>query len=152
MAILWCLKLNLCMRQWLAQLQHRPKAYRQRVAFSGAVGVTSVIVLIWLVSLPERFHVVTSSVEEPVAGGTEVRGFLSGVREQVAAVGTTLTALRGSGEAPPTATSAPTMVAEEATSTATRTPSVIVPTLSSSTVRRLNPRPIRIATSSAAGE
>lgn len=153
------------MRQWLAELQHRPKAYRQRVALTGAAGVTSLILLLWVISLPERFHALTQTVAEP-AGETEedVAGFLANVRTQVAAVGESIQSLREVAEPaadtePDTdtvllatttsiATATSTQVAV-ASSTATRTPSVVVPTLSSSTIRRLNPRPIRIATSSA---
>jgi hypothetical protein len=137
------------MWDWLQKLQQRPKAYRQRVAFSGAAALTSMVMVLWLVSLPERFSGLTTSAETPpvAVAEVEVQGFLAGVREQVAAVGATLSLLRDSPEAAPAATATPATTTSAAT--ASSTPSVVVPILSSSTVRQLNPRPIRIATSSA---
>jgi len=136
------------MRRWLENLQHRPKSYRQRFAFGGAMAVTGVIMTVWLVSLPERFAELAQTSEESPVTDDEVQGFLAGVRDQVAAVGATFTSLRtadtpaneSGGREPATATT---------TRSATSSPSVVVPTLSSSTVRQLNPRPVRIATSSA---
>lgn len=139
------------MWQWLQQLQQRSKGYRQRVAFSGALVATGIVVVVWAVSLPERFTVLTANLDDrPVEADVEVQGFLSGVREQVAAVAASLSALRASdetaGEVSATTIATSTEELVEATTTER---GIEIPTLTSSTVRQLNPRPVQIATSSA---
>jgi hypothetical protein len=135
------------MWQWLAQLQAKPKSYRQRVAFTSAVTVTSMIALLWVVSLPERLAQLTTDLAEPVAvDDAEVSGFLAGVREQVAAVGASLSALRDTAETEPA--SSATSTATSSAPAASSSVGLQIPTLATTTIRQLNPRPIRIATTS----
>ena len=138
------------MWQWLAQLQQKPKGYRQRFAFTVAASLTSVIALLWLISLPEQFAQLQTDVNAPLEVPEEdVSGFLAGVRAQVAAVGTSIAALRETSEGPVADEGVATSTATSSESTATTSVGLQIPTLSSSTVRQLNPRPIRIATTSA---
>lgn len=127
----------------LARIRNKPKAVRKQIAFSGALAATSVIAIVWLSTLPERYQ--TVSVEEVVEESSEatggLRSFFAGVREQVAAVSSVWQG-EESAETEGTATSTPSITPVDA-------PQIVIPQLQPTDINTLNPRPIQIATSSA---
>ena len=80
------------MTPFLDSIRSKPKAARKQIAFAGAFVATSVVALVWVSTLPQRYQMVP--VDAVVAESSEATGlmrqFFSGVREQVAAVGTVL--------------------------------------------------------------
>jgi hypothetical protein len=115
--------------RWLSRLQEKPKAYRQQVAFMGAVGLTSIIVLFWLVSLPQRYSLERVASEPLVPDATEdAQSFFEGVREQIANVRSAFSELE-QGEEP---TAVDTVVATS-TSPTTTAPSLATTTTSATT-------------------
>tara|TARA_B100000508_G_scaffold140158_1_gene140347 strand:- start:1169 stop:1588 length:420 start_codon:yes stop_codon:yes gene_type:complete len=136
------------MWRWLSNLRQQPKAYRQRVAFVGAVSMTAVIALMWSVSLPQRLSTIGNVVEEPnEETQSSFNRFFADVREQVAVVGDSVATLRQGADSQPATTSPPT--ASSTTSTASTTPNIVIPQLTPEEARRLNPQPVLIATTSA---
>jgi hypothetical protein len=136
------------MSSWLERLQEKPKAQRQRIAFFWALSLTSIIVVVWLVSLPERLGSVSQSLEEPEFVPTSSsNSFMEGVREQIAGVREAVTqagdAVVNQPEPEPASEPLP------ATTTATSGPAIIMPDLSQSENRPSRVRPILIATTSA---
>lgn len=136
------------MYEWLRKLQNQPKAQRQQIAFGGAVCITGIIAMVWLVSLPERLTETNSTTAQTEDASRPLFGELfSGVREQVGNVRGAFAQLQ---EAETAATSTPETTASSTTATSTATSSnIVVPTVDAETARRYNARPILIATSSA---
>jgi len=138
------------MTPFLDSIRSKPKAARKQIAFAGAFVATSVVALVWVSTLPQRYQMVP--VDAVVAESSEATGlmrqFFSGVREQVAAVGTVLSTTTDD-PATTTATTSAAVTATTATTTATTTPQIVVPQLNQDNINTINPRIIQIATSSA---
>jgi len=138
------------MTPFLDSIRSKPKAARKQIAFAGAFVATSVVALVWVSTLPQRYQMVP--VDAVVAESSEATGlmrqFFSGVREQVAAVGTVLSTTTDE-PATTTATTSAAVTATTATTTATTTPQIVVPQLNQDNINTINPRIIQIATSSA---
>lgn len=138
------------MLDWLNRLQNQPKAQRQQIAFAGAVCVTSVIAVLWFVSLPERLRdsnpttVVAEEASEPLFDD-----LFTGVREQVGNVRGAFAQLQESGEATATSSAGTAATSTTPASSAATSSNIVVPTVDAETARRYNARPILIATSSA---
>lgn len=63
----------------ILRLRSRPLAYRRKVAFWSTVGITSIIALIWALSLSVRFGDIAAPVEKPQTPGP-FETFMSQVR------------------------------------------------------------------------
>ena len=76
---------------WLDELRKKPKSTRDQYAFLGAIGITSVIAVIWLVSLSVQFSSETQIVrsETEATSGAFSRVF-SDAKTQIAEVFSTL--------------------------------------------------------------
>jgi|GEM_PF-6901193 len=73
----------------ILRLRTRPLAYRRKVAFWSAIGITSLIALIWALSLSIRFDDATVTPEETQVPGPfetfmgQVRTGVSSLKESI---------------------------------------------------------------------
>lgn len=128
---------------WLRNLQHQPKSVRDQVAFWMAGGLTGLIALVWVVSLPSRFAEKEVVVEQKPAAEdaadtdakTELTnilkdagGQLSNLYQAVAGPATTTTASSSdNGAVQATAEASSTTVVATATSSTSTQEAVMPP-------------------------
>lgn len=135
-------------QDFLTRLRSKPKMLRDQLAFGGAVGLTAVIALVWLVSLPDRFAQVaaTAPVEEVEESRGAFQNLFEGIRSQVASVQDSLSELEEESIATESTGSTTTSQAVEIAGSAT---GVIMPVLSATTTFAPTPRTVLIGTSTA---
>jgi hypothetical protein len=68
----------------ILRLRARPLAYRRKVAFWSAVGITALITLIWIISLSIRFDGINETSEPQPPGPLET--FLDQVRNGASSI------------------------------------------------------------------
>lgn len=75
------------MDEWLERMRRKPKAARQRLAFFGAAGVTTVVALFWLVAVSVQFRAADTVVVTPVSDSSGAFSqFFSDATDNFAAV------------------------------------------------------------------
>lgn len=130
-------------------IRHKPKAVRDQYAFWSAVAVTGLVVVVWLVSLPDRLATLSSeeaAKAEPVFSGflSEVKDGLSGLGSAVSDLTDVTTSEQVSDQL--ASSTASTQTANTATTTAATT---TVVTEMSEPSQSVSGRVVRIGTSSA---
>jgi len=74
------------MLKWIERTRKKPRAVRDQYAFMGAIAITGIIALGWLVTLPIRFDGVTLEMDSIEESRGAFSQFLTNTRDQAAAI------------------------------------------------------------------